>query len=68
MVDPEVVQQAFASSWKKDMPFSTGLIFANKKAVKQALTIYTTKHNKNYMTSQSTKSRLYVKCVDESCK
>ena len=39
MVDPEVVQQAFASSWNVDMNFSTGLIFENKQAVKRALTI-----------------------------
>ena len=36
MVDPEVIQQAFASSWKEDMNFSTGLIFENKKEVKHA--------------------------------
>ena len=40
----------------------------NKEAVKRVLTIYATKHNRNYMTNRSTKSRLYVKCVDESCK
>ena len=68
MVDPEVVQQAFAFSWKEDIPFSTGLIFANKEAVKRALTIYAAKHNINCMTSRSTKSKLSVKCVDESCK
>ena len=68
MVDLKVVQQAFASSWKEDMPFSIGLIFANKEAVKRALTIYVAKHNRNCMTSRSTKSRLYEKCVDESCK
>ena len=68
MVDPEVVQQAFASSWKEDMNFSTGLIFQNKEAVKHALTIYAAKHNKNFMTSRSTKSRLSVKCMDGSCK
>ena len=67
MFDPEVVQQAFASSWKEDMRFSTGLVFANKEAIKCALTIYTAKHNKNCMTSRSTKTRLSVKCVDESC-
>ena len=68
MVDPEVVQQAFASSQKEDMPFSTRLIFANKEAVKRALTIYAAKHNRNCMTSRSTRNRLFVKCVDESCK
>ena len=74
MLDPEVVQQAFASFWKEDMPFSTGLIFANKEAVKRALTIYiakhnrNTKHNRNCMTSRLTKNRLSVKCMDESCK
>ena len=49
------------------MNFAKGLIFANKEAVKRALTIYAAKHNKNIMTSRSTKSRLSVKCVDESC-
>ena len=49
------------------MNFAKGLIFANKKVVKRALTIYATKHNRNIMTSRSTKSRLSVKCVDESC-
>ena len=68
MFDPEVVQQAFASSWKEDMCFSTGLVFANKEAIKCALTIYAAKHNKNCMTSRSTKTRLSVKCVDESYK
>ncbi|KAK9984380.1 hypothetical protein SO802_033905 [Lithocarpus litseifolius] len=68
MVDSKVVQQAFASSWKEDMNFSTGLIFANKEAVKRELTIYTAKHNRNVITSRSTKTRLSVKCMDESCK
>ena len=61
MVDPEAVQQAFGSSWNADMNF------ANKEAVKRALTIYATKHNRNIMTSRSTKSRLSVKCGGESC-
>ena len=39
----------------------------NKEAVKCALTIYAAKHNKNIMTSRSTRSRLSVKCVNESC-
>ena len=68
MVDLEVVQQAFASSWNADMNFVKGLIFANKKAVKRVLTIYAAKHNRNFMTSRSTKSRLSVKCKDGSCK
>ena len=67
MVDPEVVQQAFSSSWNADMNFAKGLIFVNKEAVKRALTIYTTKHNRNIMTSRSTKNRLSMKCGDESC-
>ncbi|XP_075645812.1 uncharacterized protein LOC142616971 [Castanea sativa] len=50
------------------MNFCTGLIFANKEAVKRALTIYATKHNINFLTSRLTKSRLYVKCMDGSCK
>ena len=50
------------------MNFSSGLIFANKEAVKHALTIYAVKNNRNLMTSKSTKSRLSVKCVDKSCK
>ena len=36
--------------------------------VKRALTIYAAKHNKNFMTSRSTKSKLFVKCMDGSCK
>ena len=67
-VDLEVIQQAFASSWKEDMNFSIGLIFANKEVVIHAITIYAAKNNKNFMTSRSTKSRLSVKCVDKSCK
>ena len=67
MVDPEVTQEAFGSSWNADMNFAKWLIFANKEAVKCALTIYAAKHNRNIMTSRSTKSRLFVKCVDESC-
>ena len=67
MVDLEVAQEAFGSSWNADMNFAKGLIFANKEAVKRALTIYATKHNRNIMTSRSTKSRLSVKCIDESC-
>ena len=67
MVDPEVAQEAFGSSWNADMNFAKGLIFANKEAVKRALTIYTAKHNRNIMTSRSTKSRLSVKYVDKSC-
>ena len=68
MVDSKVVQQAFAFSWKEDMNFSIWLIFTNKEAVKCALTIYAAKHNRNFMTSRSTKNRLFVKCIDESCK
>ena len=67
MVDPEVAQEAFGSSWNADMNFAKGLIFANKEAVKCALTIYAAKHNRNIVTSRSTRSRLSVKCVDESC-
>ena len=67
MVDPKVAQEAFVSSWNADMNFVKGLIFANKEAVKRALTIYARKHNRNIMTSKSTKSRLSVKCVNESC-
>ncbi|KAK9998056.1 hypothetical protein SO802_017659 [Lithocarpus litseifolius] len=43
MVDPEVVQQEFASSWNADMNFAKGFIFANKEAVKRALIIYAAK-------------------------
>lgn len=50
------------------MNFSIGLIFTNKEMVKRVLTIYAVKHNRNFMTSKSTKSRLSVKCMDESCK
>ena len=39
MVDPEVAQQAFGSSWNADMNFAKWLIFANKEVVKCALTI-----------------------------
>ena len=67
MVDPEVAQEAFGFSWNADMNFAKGLIFANKEAVKRALTIYAAKHNRNIITSRSTKSRLSVKCVDELC-
>nr|XP_023872061.1 uncharacterized protein LOC111984675 [Quercus suber] len=67
MVDLEVVQHAFGSSWNADMNFVKGLIFANKEAVKRALTIYAAKHNRNIITSRSTKSRLSVNCIDESC-
>ena len=67
MVDLEVVQQAFVASWNADMNFAKGLIFANKEAVKCALTIYAAKDNRNFMTSRSTISRLSVKCSDESC-
>ena len=67
MVDLEVAQEAFGSSWNADMNFAKGLIFANKEAVKRALTIYAVKHNINIMTGRSTKSRLSLKCVDESC-
>ena len=47
MVDPEVAQQAFGSSWNEDMNFAKGLIFANKEVVKHALTIYAAKNNRN---------------------
>ena len=67
MIDPKVFQQAFGSSWNADMNFAKGLIFANKEVVKRALTIYATKHNRNIMTSRSTRSLLSVKCVDKSC-
>ena len=42
MVDPKVAQEAFVSSWNADMNFVKMLIFANKEAVKRALTIYAT--------------------------
>ena len=67
MIDPKVAQEAFGSSWNADMHFAKGLIFANKEAMKCALTIYAAKHNRNIMTSRLTKSRLSVKCIDESC-
>ena len=67
MVDLEVAQEAFGSSWNADMNFAKGMIFANKEAVKRTLTIYATKHNRNIMTSRSTKSRLSMKCGDVSC-
>ena len=67
MVDPEVSQEAFFSFWNANMNFAKGLIFVNKEAVKRVLTIYATKHNRNFMTSRSTRSRLSVKCIDESC-
>ena len=67
MVDLEVSQEAFCSSWNADMNFAKLLIFANKEVVKCALTIYAAKHNRNIMTSRSTKSRLSVKCINESC-
>ena len=67
MVDPKVAQEAFVSSWNADMNFAKGFIFANKEAVKHALTIYAARHNRNIMTSRSTKSRLSVKYVDKSC-
>ena len=66
MVDPEVSQEAFFSFWNANMNFAKGLIFVNKEAVKRVLTIYATKHNRNFMTSRSTRSRLSMKCVDES--
>ena len=50
------------------MNFSTWLIFTNKEVVKRVLTIYTAKHNRNFTTSRSTKSKLFVKCMDGSCK
>ena len=49
------------------MDFAKWLIFANKEAVRRVLTIYAAKHNRNIMTNRSTKSRLSVKCGDESC-
>ena len=50
------------------MNFNKGLIFTNKEAVKRALTIYAAKLSRYFMTSRSTKSKLCVKCMDESCK
>ena len=44
MVDLEVSQEAFCSSWNADMNFAKGLIFVNKEAVKHALTAYATSH------------------------
>ncbi|XP_065619008.1 uncharacterized protein LOC136063051 [Quercus suber] len=58
---------AIGFSWNADMNFAKWLIFASKEAVKHALTIYAAKPNRNSITSRSTKSRLSVKCVDESC-
>ena len=53
-------------NFAKRLIFANGLIFANKDAVKRALTIYAAKHNRNIVTSRSTRCRLSVKCVDES--
>ena len=39
------------------------MLFRSKRALK----IYVAKHNRNIMTSRSTRSRLSVKCVDELC-
>ena len=68
MIDPSNVEIPFASTWQEGMDFSKGLIFANKEAVKHALTIYAIKENKNYIISRSTKVKLCAKCRDESCK
>ena len=50
------------------MNFSKGLTFANKEAMKRALIIYTVKDNRNFTISRSTKSKLCMTCIDESCK
>ena len=68
MVDPSNVEIPSASTWQEGMNFGKGLIFANKEAVKRALTIYTAKENKQFLISRSTKVKLCAKCVDKSCK
>ena len=39
MVDPSCLQIPFVSTWEDGMNFCKGLTFANKEAVKHALTI-----------------------------
>ena len=50
------------------MNLCKGLTFANKVGVKCVLMLYALKKNKHFMISRSTKKKLCVKCVDESCK
>ena len=50
------------------MNFSKGFTFTNKEVVKRALIIYTVKDNRNFTIRRSTKTKLCVTCVNESCK
>ena len=68
MVDHSRLQIPFVSTWEDRMHFSKGLTFANKKAMKRALIIYTANVNRNFITRRSTKTKLCAACIDTNCK
>ena len=68
MIDPSFLQIPFFCTWEDGMNFSKWLTFANKKVVKRALIIYAVKDNRNFTIRRSTKTKLCVACIDESCK
>ena len=50
------------------MNFCKVLTFANKEAVKHALTVYAAKDNRNFKIRTLTKTKLTATCIDDNCK
>ena len=67
MIDHSHIETAFVSTWREGMNLCKGLTFANKVEVQHVLTKCALKENKHFMISRSTTTKLYAKCVDESC-
>ena len=68
MIDPSCLQIPFVSTWEDGIHFSKGLTFANKEAVKRALTIYAAKDNRNFTIRRLTKTKLCAACINTNCK
>ncbi|XP_030934495.1 uncharacterized protein LOC115959952 [Quercus lobata] len=68
MFDPSHLLEPFVCTWQDWMHFCKGLTFANKSAVKRALTIYAANDNRNFITRRSSTTKLCVTCVDDNCK
>ncbi|XP_075640562.1 uncharacterized protein LOC142612344 [Castanea sativa] len=68
MVDPSYIEIPFVSTWRQGMNLCKGLTFANKMEMQCALRTCALKENKNFIITRLTKTKLTVKCVDESCK
>ena len=68
MADLSHIKIPFVSTWREGMNLCKWLTFTNKVELQCVLTICALKENKHFMISRSTKKKLCLKCMDESCK